>query len=74
MRALYRVTCGICPNFLLTTDSAYEAKRIRQFHDNWGNIWEPSGQHHEARIAASRFAQPVNHVQVHLEDAPGVSA
>lgn len=75
MRALYRVSCTACPNFELSTDSHYEARRIRQFHDNWNNSWSPSSEgRHEVRIVASRFTQPAHHVQVHIEDAAGVPA
>lgn len=73
MKALYRVTCDQC-NFTCETDSAYEARRVRQFHDNWNNTWEPHGERHQVRLVASRFVQPANHVQVHIEEAAGVVA
>lgn len=75
MKALYKVTCSACP-FHCDTNSHIEAQKIRRFHDNWNSDERApnGGRLHQVIITASRYAMPSNQVQVHLEDAPGVSA
>jgi len=55
--SLYRIACPAC-EFSCCTDSAVEARKVRQFHENWNSdIRGPTGlRTHLPRITASAYA------------------